>query len=135
MLHIMPELLYWSYDLLAPGYIRISWLPYIYYFLLVTWLGYPTIFMVPVNIVLLFYYTEGNSGCIYLDDGEWGIWYIYIWGFSWLDYSFNINLMNPKSEPVQIVLSILNFIALLEASDNVWVCMCSRHDFWHIASN
>jgi len=46
-----------------------------------------------------------------------------------------INLMNPKSEHVQLVLSTLVFIDLLDASDYAFVCLCSRHSFRHMPSN
>jgi len=46
-----------------------------------------------------------------------------------------INLLNLKSEPVQLVLSKLIFIALIDASDYACMCLCSWHDFRHMPSN
>jgi len=43
-----------------------------------------------------------------------------------------INLMNSKSEPVQLVLSTLIFIALLYISLHAYVSMCSQYDFWYM---
>ena len=40
-----------------------------------------------------------------------------------------INLMNSKSEPVQLVLSTLVFITSLDASLHAYVCPCTRHTF------
>jgi len=78
--------------LLATGCVRISWLPSIFTTsCLFTWLRYPIYFTVCVHAVLLFCYTEGNSGSINSDDSDMR-YMVYIRGLPCLDYYFDVSI-------------------------------------------
>jgi len=56
----------------------------------------------------------------------WGIWYIYEVSLFRLSPRC-INLINPKSKPIQLVLSTLVFNILLDVLSYAFVYICSQH--------
>jgi len=99
-----------------------------------TWLWYLTYFSIPVHVVLLLCYAEDNSGCINSDDGDMR-YMLYIWGFSYLDYSFDVSIswiQNLCRTTSFVCTCIYCFTWFLRSCLSVHVL---RYGFWHMPSN